>query len=1392
MEARWQRHFPEGKWILLGASCWQVGAVIIAAMAVLWSQVLYPHLLDSTVTMEAVVDAEDAAALDPTYSRWLRGLYYGEDEKLGEYALHSFNLWHVTNPAGVVEDGEYPDLTRIGPIGYVKHTNNYDVAFSQDDGRRVSYKSWHYFEPSADASDCRDMYFRMDKAAMHINAVDCTNTTCDCVTDAQNVTVVNPPFLRLLEELTPAGMLSTLAQEGFARIRNGLTGSFVFSIKTTMLPLMLADRYRQRRASLVLESVLRDVFDTIVTANGNSAAVAAVAAAPDTYGIDCAGYNLTGYASTACPFGTADAVQAAWAAAGNAGTFNLSTAQATRILGLDSTSTEGSFFDAADGAALWVAAGRYLGDLTDSEGMQPPPPGASDAEAHARLVAAMCDADGLGASSRSGNSGTGNGAWSECEVAVAGISAYLFGLWAESLEDLDALVLTEWRGGGSGGGGGDVDGSGAVVCDASGARCPWPLPGGPAGAPSVAAAAKIIDPSEADGNVVNDLSVYTTQGLNNWRDAWTYCSAPAGANCVEIASYAETATVTLPGLLAAADGALWSSLSSAENDAYISQVCNVSSWLFETWAPPGGQAWSDAAAARYLNATLWTATGGYPITNETLADVGYVQWASGAVTIALVDDLPSVAVIDRTGIWTFMDSAYQSSPPELWARAVMAGYPQAEFGVAEAKELLELLADDGDDGNAFRRAVLKASTTYVGRTGVSFIKESTDTPTYSAEFEDGDLAFMEQNFHADFASALESSSESSDSSTGGGGDSSGSGSDGVGGASAALIALLNMTYESSAVHCAEVEDMYQSCADDITNSASPWPASCALFRTIASLPDGGLVCDSSRVGLFNHPHPIKVGNVVASFLYDVAWELVLKGGGYVCSGGYGGYVPGTDDDCDHLGGGLFTKRSAYEVLFGGYMDPLVNKLLNKRIAPQNLTIRCAGDAAVTARDEQCRPTAWNEECGDAGFELVHSELGVLLTAGRNGPNRDLWHAAELPLPDNYDSLGVNGLTTVRNPVWAAFPGADWANETFRRAQDCEQRTLQGPAGLWRSCDTTVTTGRRSPSDVGRGVAFHGNATAWGGPGAAGALDIGGNGALDQMMQFEPLGFDGLGAYLGLPYGTRSTGTDASGFAAATVAAPAQLMAFAMEPVTDDAETARNVEYPTQYSYNQAATGGAAVAVSIPVNRYVQRTDDWLAAAARAAGDGYLLDWNGMPYSVPAGMATLQPLAGFAVVASDPLFYSNVAAGALDYDRFMGDVRDADLALHRSFVDVEPVTGLALRSALRMQLNFRWERSAFVPTSISNQDRCQVPTKDNLAGGYGCVMYVPLLWTDDERVADAATAARLADTFLAFPKDVRRTAWAALFSGGALVVCGLGIIVVFRLRERRFQRRVYVN
>jgi len=54
--------------------------------------------------------------------------------------------------------------------------------------------------------------------------------------------------------------------------------------------------------------------------------------------------------------------------------------------------------------------------------------------------------------------------------------------------------------------------------------------------------------------------------------------------------------------------------------------------------------------------------------------------------------------------------------------------------------------------------------------------------------------------------------------------------------------------------------------------ADEWPTNCVFFQTIISNTVTGIECDTTRIYDNAHSYPKKPGNVIAAFMYHLAWE----------------------------------------------------------------------------------------------------------------------------------------------------------------------------------------------------------------------------------------------------------------------------------------------------------------------------------------------------------------------------------------------------------------------------------------------------------------------------------------------------------------------------------------
>lgn len=100
-----------------------------------------------------------------------------------------------------------------------------------------------------------------------------------------------------------------------------MTIGFVRASKAYILPSVLGDVFRFRKAFLTLNSVLRSMYAALTSTSGETAALSTLRGDYIEASIDCHGYRPSGH-STVCPWGLLSFIQNAAAAAGVNGTLS--------------------------------------------------------------------------------------------------------------------------------------------------------------------------------------------------------------------------------------------------------------------------------------------------------------------------------------------------------------------------------------------------------------------------------------------------------------------------------------------------------------------------------------------------------------------------------------------------------------------------------------------------------------------------------------------------------------------------------------------------------------------------------------------------------------------------------------------------------------------------------------------------------------------------------------------------------------------------------------------------------------------------------------------------------------------------------------------------------------
>ncbi|KAJ8598298.1 hypothetical protein CTAYLR_006008 [Chrysophaeum taylorii] len=1382
MARKRERHFPT-RYRLFGKIVVVAGLVALVALQITWSQNLTPSILDARSAFDAVLNEHDEYTFDWTFQDFQ---HRDQEEATDLFLIY---LWDVTNPDGFSTDGFKPRLEEKGPYAFVKRSYKYDIDWPQN-SERITFKEWHYYEPVRDAETCRLMWFRQGLSGYNEHAVDHPS---GCSNLEETVTLFNPKFMLQMSEYKTEGLLGRLSQDFFARIEEAFTApkTFQWAVKAELLP----DAF---------ESIWN--YRTAVHASTAVASVAAVLNTTTNASVLFAGTDddstlasSTTLHSGSAVFGTAKALE-------DAGARVLSVSEADRFL---DPATPYGILNFTRGVPLWVGAGRYLGYVAASA--------IDDSTAPELAFWTLVNETGS-------------------EARVKGIASYLYENWMAA-PATESATAAEW--------GGTRAVRRHVLDNYFSYDCAWGLSNSSfrfyaygdraASEPLNATVARLVaDRDERDAR--NDASIHHDENYVRYWQAYEYCNASRHSSSTSCAGMADATTVArhdLPVLLAKAEGYSEATLFADANlTARIrSQVCAISAYLFEEYAL--GDLWHEAFVARWM--TEQTDLGSFVFSPDALEDLGYAQWAGGYVTTALWG-VPSVWNIQRQGYWKFYDSAYTEDLIEFHSQAMAIGYEQMNLTVNQGKLLLRVLAASDDAANEFRGNIIRVATTYncdgadcddddETSCSIGFLirddrnddgddgLDGTCDPfgDYCDCAEGGDY-FFTQNAYANFSKAVPASTKS----------------DTIRHEQFVEAAnLMNEVFYSSSEQCTTIQELFQEC-EFLKNEPiyKVWVTNCEEWETTISDGTFGIYCDETSIlkidtpykhdyqSATSHPYPRRRGNVIASWLQAWAWQRVLTEDRISCD---------SPNDCDHAGGVMFVTHSARRLLFEGYVDRLSMKLLNSELG--NFTLRCVNRSTVE-HTEYCLPIE-NTECSDLGFEIVSAlpETDPNYVPGvaqfsRDGKRAFEWYRPELALNLRNLSLSVDANSTdpsiiIKNPAFAIYPGkimepsasGDELREAatmqprttslddvvdFHKENDCLHRFLGGPKAH-ANCNVTINTGKRDLSDVRRLVEWYGNETLRAGVGFVSGIPVSAGLLLNSDYQLQPFGWEGF-KWLNFSYKFRYEGLDYLGNESIYVIDPDLMLVQDLERQNGgdldigmaDSSDDYYVEWPTRKEYDPSNYTRRAW---IRGNRY--ETTRRTFSAARLRAHDRLRDTRGMPYTVPIGMASIEILANTPIFVSLPHFYGNAEWGGFEYRQVYMDTDD-DRRLHSYYVDVEPVTGQAIREARRYQYNFRIERDAFYPEILSSQDRCEVPTAQFNDNGFGCFMFFPVWWVSEERVIDQSHALHLKHNYLDIPPQLFEAAMYGGLVAFTLLVGGLVPWLLTNRREAVFRSRIYVD
>jgi hypothetical protein len=202
-----ERHYRESRQFL-GVACIVVGSILLLTLVLLWSQYLFPLIFNSRLLFHLIIDRDDYATCSSDFQKFIL------NDDSPSTATLSFYFFNISNPADVVQRGERPHTTQVGPYAYSLRQSKYEIGFDVKDQSTLSYKeasTWTVLPAGSDA--CRRKFLG--------DSVSCSDpSNCVCQSEDDVVTVINPLFAKTLWTEGGTQMVSYLSQEVFFNIRS--------------------------------------------------------------------------------------------------------------------------------------------------------------------------------------------------------------------------------------------------------------------------------------------------------------------------------------------------------------------------------------------------------------------------------------------------------------------------------------------------------------------------------------------------------------------------------------------------------------------------------------------------------------------------------------------------------------------------------------------------------------------------------------------------------------------------------------------------------------------------------------------------------------------------------------------------------------------------------------------------------------------------------------------------------------------------------------------------------------------------------------------------------------------------------------------------------------------
>lgn len=114
------------------------------------------------------------------------------------------------------------------------------------------------------------------------------------------------------------------------------------------------------------------------------------------------------------------------------------------------------------------------------------------------------------------------------------------------------------------------------------------------------------------------------------------------------------------------------------------------------------------------------------------------------------------------------------------------------------------------------------------------------------------------------------------------------------------------------------------------------------------------------------------------------------------------------------------------------------------------------------------------------------------------------------------------------------------------------------------------------------------------------------------------------------------------------------------------------------------------------------------------------------------------------------------------------------SLHESFIDVEPVTGILLRIAMRLQVNVRVLKDVVFPMTW------RLPFEEKI---------IPILWMEHSAVASPDAISRLDQQIFSKVRALKYLSWSLIVAGTVIILISFAAVSCDKMRQKRLAERL---